>query len=378
MRLAFALYEFTPHGGVQADCRALLEECVRRGHACRLFCNGWIGEPLASVGTLCAPSKGFSQAAKRQHFLSWVQEQLTETPADALIGFNPMPGLDIYLASGLSTSPNTQSWWRRRLPAYRQATEWQQAMFGTTAKTEVLFLADSQRDFLRDQFDLPDSRVYALPGGLSPNWAVPDKPRAIRKTTRDHLDVQEGEFVLLFVGSNFALKGLDRAIGALAQMRVDQPSIKARLLVIGQDDAREWRRQAKRAAVLEFVHFLGARESAVNLMLAADLLVHPVREDHSGTTVLEALSLGLPIVTTEACVTCEHVVAAKAGLVLSAPFDQALLNKAVMRHIDGIYRADCRESGQLYAERTQFGSRFEVAANRIEKVVTRQTEGHQH
>jgi UDP-glucose:(heptosyl)LPS alpha-1,3-glucosyltransferase len=301
MQLAFSLYKFTPFDGTHSDCLSLLEECLRRGHSCRLYCRDWAGEPVVGADILNVPSRGLSEAAKRSHFHSWVQTHLANNPADCLIGFNPMPHLNVYVASDLSTFATKLSWSQRHKAELKQKIEWQRQI--CAGPSEILLHSESQREFLREQFGLQDDRAHILPAGLAPGWRVPDKLPARRKSIRAELEIEEGEFVLLFVAPDLQLGGFDRALAVLSQMRVDQPSIKSQLLVIGCGDEKSARRQVKRAELFAEVTFLDMRVGLENTMCAADILIHPVREDHRGEAVLKALALGMPVVTIATCET---------------------------------------------------------------------------
>ena len=178
-----------------------------------------------------------------------------------------------------------------------------------------------------------------------------------------------GEQVLLFVGSGFIKKGLDRAIRALANAREQQPHHRIRLLVVGQDRERRFRRLAKKLGVLELVHFLGGRDDVADLLLAADALVHPALDEAAGIVLLEALVAGLPVICTDVCGYAHHVADAKAGMVLRSPFLQEDLNAAVLRSLDGVYRSQCRETGLTYARLTDLYSMHSTGAALIESLI---------
>ena len=139
--------------------------------------------------------------------------------------------------------------------------------------------------------------------------------------------------------------------------------------MVGQDKARRFQRQAKKLGLVEKVKFLGGRDDVVDLMLASDLLVHPARREAAGVVLLEALVVGLPVVVTDNCGHAHHVIAARAGLVLPAPFSQDDLQRAIMRFFDGIYRAECRESARLYTRLTDLRSMHVVAADMIRQII---------
>jgi UDP-glucose:(heptosyl)LPS alpha-1,3-glucosyltransferase len=211
--------------------------------------------------------------------------------------------------------------------------------------------------------------MITLPPGVLPDRVYPDNAVDRRRAARNSLGLEQGELVLLSLGSGFATKGLDRTISALAEIRREQPAQGIRLLVVGQDNARRFRRQAKQLGVEAQVCFLGGREDVVDLMLASDLLVHPARQEAAGVVLLEALVMGLPIVATDVCGHAKHVAAARAGLVLPSPFRGEDLRRAIMRCFDGVFRADCRESALLYARLTELRTAHAFAADMIRQVV---------
>jgi UDP-glucose:(heptosyl)LPS alpha-1,3-glucosyltransferase len=90
--------------------------------------------------------------------------------------------------------------------------------------------------------------------------------------------------------------------------------------------------------------------------------------------LLEALVAGLPVVTTDVCGYAHHVVAARAGLVLRSPFQQLDLDDAILRTLDGVYRARCRESGLRYAQLTDIYSMHSTGAKLIEQIVEQKLE----
>jgi UDP-glucose:(heptosyl)LPS alpha-1,3-glucosyltransferase len=191
---------------------------------------------------------------------------------------------------------------------------------------------------------------------------------------RQSLGLEAQELALLLVGSGFITKGLDRAIHAVANVREAQPSVKVRLLVVGQDNERQFKRLSKRLGVADRVTFLGGRDDVADLMLGADLLVHPARAEAAGVVLLEAVVAGLPIVVTDVCGYAHHVKAARAGIVLPVPFSQAQLDRAVMRNIDGVFRAECRRSALLYGEMTDLYSMHSTGADLMVDLIRQKLE----
>ena len=352
MRLAFLIYKYFPYGGLQRDMRRFAEEVIKRGHECRIYCVSWQGEPLAGADLRRVPASAFSNHRRNQRFLQWVQADMAKDPVDGVIGFNKMPGLDVYYAGDpcyLEKALQKRGPLYRRGARFRHFAAWERAVFEAESETHILLLAASERDNFQRHYQTPTERMTLLPPGVAPDRRAGEDALEKRRAARADLGLAEQEFTLLFVGSGFITKGLDRAIAALACMQREQPSVKARLLVVGQDKSRRFRRLARHLGVSEAVDFLGGRDDVAELLLAADLLVHPALAEAAGIVLLEAIAAGLPVVVTDVCGYAHHVAAARAGIVLPAPFSQEQLDSAVMRFIDGVFRADCRQSALLYA-----------------------------
>lgn len=377
MRLAFLLYRYFPHAGRPRDLQCLVEEFSQRGHYCRVYCISWQGAALEGVDIRRVPAAGLSSHRREQRFHAWVNTDLAKDPVDGVIGFDKMPGLDIYFAADtcyLEASSRERSRFYRRNAATRHCTEWEQAIFGPGSTTQILLLSAAQRDVYEQHYHTPPQRMHLLPPGVAAARRAPADASERRKAVRASLGIESQELTLLFVGSRFANKGLDRVITALAHVRDAQPSVKTRLLVVGHDKPKHFQRLAKRLGVVDGVQFLGGREDVTDLMLGADMLVHPARSEAAGVVLLEALAAGLPVVVTDVCGYAHHVKSARAGILLPSPFSQEQLDRAVLRYIDGIFRAECRGSGLQYARLTDLYSMPRVAADMIENLVSQKAD----
>jgi UDP-glucose:(heptosyl)LPS alpha-1,3-glucosyltransferase len=371
MRLALLLFKYVPYGGLQRDFLAIARALQQKGCACRVYCLDWQGERPDGVDLRRIPVRAVSNHGRYRRFLEHVRADLAADPVDATVGFNKMPGLDVYFAADPCFAEKVagRGWWYRHSPRARHFTAWERAVFDAGGATRVLLLSDTQRELFARYYRTPAERLIPLPAGVLPDRVYPDDASDRRRAARDALGVEPGELVLLSLGSGFATKGLDRTIDALAEIRREQPAQPVRLLVAGQDKPGQFRRQVKKLGLTDQVRFLGGRDDVVDLMLAADLLVHPARAEAAGVVLLEALVMGLPVVVTDNCGHAHHVSAARAGLVLPSPFSQNDYTRAIMRFFDGVFRADCRESALLYARLTDLRSMHAFAADMILQIV---------
>jgi UDP-glucose:(heptosyl)LPS alpha-1,3-glucosyltransferase len=288
-----------------------------------------------------------------------------------------MPGLDVYYAGDpcyLDMALRERSWLFRLGWRFRHFAAWERAVFDPAAVTHILLIAENEQRKFERHYQTPTARMHLLPPGVDAERRRPPDAAARRAQVRRQLQLEGDDVTLLFVGSGFARKGLDRAIRALGSLKVSHPARRLRLLVAGQDGAGRFSLLARRQQVLAQVSFLGGRDDVADLMLAADVLLHPARSEAAGIVLLEALVAGLPVVTTAACGYAQHISSAGAGSVLPEPFSQDALQAALVGMLDAERRRQCREQGLAYAAHRDLYSLHNTGADLIEQVIRHKRE----
>jgi glycosyltransferase involved in cell wall biosynthesis len=135
---------------------------------------------------------------------------------------------------------------------------------------------------------VPRAHVVTIPPGGLPPIQVPDEPR----TVGDHV---------LVLADLYRYKGVEQVIGALADQRLKD----LRLIVAGAPMepayARMLREIAVAAGVTDRVWFVGRipRVEVIELLRTARCLVQPSHVESLALPMLEALQLGVPVVSTD-------------------------------------------------------------------------------
>jgi glycosyltransferase involved in cell wall biosynthesis len=158
---------------------------------------------------------------------------------------------------------------------------------------KVTLAAVSQRTatLLNDYFHRQE--VLVIPNGVDTAQFSPSARRALRTEARRRRQIQETDFVLLLIGNDWRVKGLEtvlRALGALQEL----PII---LLAAGDDSPDSFRETAKSLGISERCRFEPSRKDVLDFYAAADLYVSPSREDSFGLPVAEAMACGMPVIT---------------------------------------------------------------------------------
>ena len=357
MKIAFCLFKYSPYSGLSLDFLRILEECQKRGHDPYVFVSEWRGErPEGVQFTVLKPSKfslKFSNHAQNEQFHNKLQAELKKQTFDVVVGFNKMPGLDLYYGADscyvgdkVPQYPAIYKLTRR----YKGRYSFEQAVFGVKSQTLILSLSEQQKSEYQEHYFTPNKRFHLLPPTLDASFSPITDRVTQKEKLRAELGLPINNLLLMFIGSGFRTKGLARAITALAGLPIDLQQ-RSSLIVVGHDDdEKQYRKQADRASVSQQVLFLGgrSRQEIPKLLAAGDLMVHPAHNENTGTVLLEAIAAGLPVLATDVCGYAHHIKAAEAGIVLDSPFDQKALNTRLASMITSPYLDRWSANGQRY------------------------------
>lgn len=368
MQLAFILYKYFPFGGLQRDFMRIALECQQRGHAIRVYSMFWEGEIPPGFEVLIAPVRALFNHTRNERFTAWVQADLAHRPVDRVIGFNKMPGLDVYYAADPCYEDKAQTLrnplyrlWGR----YRHFADYERAVFAPQSKTQILMISEVQQPLFVKHYGTPPERFHLLPPGIAADRRVPANAGEIRADFRREFALADDDLLLVQIGSGFKTKGLDRSLKALAALPAALKQ-RTRLIAIGQDDPRPFQLQVKALGLSERVEILSGRSDIPRFLLGADLLIHPAYNENTGTVLLEALVAGLPVLVTDVCGYAHYIAEAGCGQVLPSPFDQERLNRTLVELLEADdRRALCRRNGLAYAETADLYSMPQRAADLI-------------
>jgi len=375
MKIGFVLFDYFPFGGLERDCLRIASLCAEQGHQVTLFTRTWQGEQPAHLKVELLGRHGLTIPARNRHFARRLVEILPQRELDGVAGFNKLPGLDVYYGADpcYAAALKKKPFWKRWLPRYRQYLAFERAVFQRGARTVILQIIPRDIPDYKKFYGTEDRFHVLPPNARRHGFSAADQPAA-RRRVREHNGWSAEERVVLFVGSDFQRKGLDRLIRALAAL---EPALRnrARLAVLGRDAPGRFARLAARLGIAARVHFLGGRHDVPDWMLAADVMAHPARSENTGSVLVEALSFGLPEIVTEVCGYASHIAEARAGKVLAEPFEQSSLDRALAEAFAPEVLASWRANAWAYAAKgVLFGCHERAAEIIIETLSRRRAE----
>lgn len=377
MKLAVCLYKFFPYGGLSRDFLRIMQALLTSRDTVDVYTIEWQGDIPAQFNVHIIPVSGWSNHARLGSFHSRVAPYLQSGNYDLVLGFNKMPGLDLYYAADPCYLDRIKSQPFYPLLKYsarvRFYTACERAVFGKTSHTISFMISDVQRALFQQHYHTADARLIDLPPGIDPDRKRPQNAAAICQQKRQELGVKHDEWLLLMVGTGFKTKGVDRSIDALAQIPHSLRN-KTKLFIVGDGENKEWLQQARTRAVAEQLSFLGGRADVPELLLAADLLLHPARKENTGTVILEAMTAGLPMLVSAVCGYAKHVTVSGAGEILLDPDNAKITADHIISMLNTPRLQRYSEQALHYAATQDLYSMPEKAAQVIRQLATQNKE----
>lgn len=325
MKVALVILHADPsRGGAETYTVNLARALRDRGHEVAILAS--TAAPGVVATLLDAP--GWTRTARYRTFLDSLDRHLEQARYEMVHAMLPMRKCDLYHPHSGMAAEALEQWSvlfnpRRRLMA---ATEKQ--LLSSPAQPGVLVLSDYVKSAVRKHFALPENRLIRLFNAVDLDRFEP--------VTRE----PSSQCNALIVAQDYARKGLRQAMEAVS--RIDDPRLT--LTVVGKQDPTDYRRLAALWGIESRVRFAGPQADIRPFYRDADLFVLPTRHDPCSLVVLEALAMGLPVISTRFNGACEIMTDGTHGFVLPDPDDIDALTRAMRKLLDPQLRAEMSDA----------------------------------
>jgi len=156
--------------------------------------------------------------------------------------------------------------------------------------------------------------IVIIPPGVNTDQFNPVSTNKLRDQARKENNLNKNELAVLFVGSAFQRKGLDRLL----------PEINGdtRLFVVGKGDKLvKYKRLIKAYGLEKKVVLTGMVKDVKQYYALADIVVLPSRSEAFGMSILEGMACGLPVIVTKNCGVADLIEHNKNGLIMKEDSD---------------------------------------------------------
>jgi UDP-glucose:(heptosyl)LPS alpha-1,3-glucosyltransferase len=187
-------------------------------------------------------------------------------------------------------------------------------MFASPRLRAVICNSRMVREELVRHYGLRQDQLTVVYNGVDLEEFSPRRREPWRSTQRQALGIAQEMLTLLHVGSGFERKGVGTILRAMARA-----SAACHLIVVGSDKREErYKSLAGELGIASRVHFTGVQQDPKRYYAAADAFVMASLYEPFANASMEALAMGLPVVTSTKSGTAEILEQGKTGYVCDA------------------------------------------------------------
>lgn len=263
-----------------------------------VFSNKWVEGTLGPVTFHKVPIARFPRFMRPLSFAALASMMVSRGSFDLVHSHERTFGADIYSVHCVPHSGWVRDVRRKRPSCFdRAVAAVERRMIFSGASSWFLPVSSLAIDAFRMEYGRLPGRWRPLhPGVDLARFSTPSREEC-RAEVRARHGVRDEDFLVLFVGMNFEVKGLDTVIKAVALARAAAPGTSIRLLVVGRGDEGKYREMAETHGIGDGVIFAGTRsEGLEKYYRAADCFAMLSTFDTFGMVVLEAMASSLPVI----------------------------------------------------------------------------------
>jgi glycosyltransferase involved in cell wall biosynthesis len=294
-------------GGVAPAMTALSRGMIKRGHSVEIVVlddpsSEWIREydlPVHAIG------RGLTKYRYSSTLDRWLRTNGQNYDRVIVNGLWQYPGFAVWRRFAHTATPYyvfphgmLDPWFKRTYPLkhIKKWFYWPWAEYRVMRDAAaVIFTSEQERDEARESFWLYRGRETVSPLGVE---SPPPSSTDMKEIFLERFPQLRRSRPLLFLGRLHPKKGCDLAIEAFAKATRPDANVS---LVLGGPDQIGWKRelveQARKLNVESRVVFTGMLEGDLkrSALMNADAFILPSHQENFGMAVVEALSMGVPV-----------------------------------------------------------------------------------
>lgn len=314
LSIAIVVESLHTKGGVERRTTELAKGLLSAGHEVHVYANRW--DPAVAEGLEYhrIPMLKLGRAIKPLSFAWFAGKTIPKSGYDLVHTQARIYQYDLAtLGVGVHRAYLDALGIKARNRFDRAVLRIERAMFDLGAGRRLITNSQKCKGELIDYYRFPEERIHVVHNGVDSDHFRP-RPE-IREAARGEFDLSPEDVAVLFVGPGFRRKGLDTLIQA---SKVLPGNVK--LLVVGKGKRDDYEDSQR-------LIWLGQCSSMENCYAAADIFALPTRYDPFANSTMEALSSGVPVVTTTLNGVSEILQDGENGLVIGPNDPDALADR---------------------------------------------------
>lgn len=364
MKIALVHKRLDLKGGTERDLYLTAEGLRDLGHEVHLFCSEFAVQVPAGVAAHRVPVIPFGRTARLWSFALSGSRIAASAQCDVIVGFGRILKQDVLRCGGGShrgflEQIGTEGGWRRRtwqkMSIYhRSVLALERRQYDAAGFKEIIAVSGRVKEDLMRSYSIPEHRIKVIYNGVDPVRFRQDRTEKARVAVRDRWGIPRAAAVVLFIGSGFQRKGLDRLLSIWQSPRLK----KTWLLVVGDDAGMTGYKRLAKTVGQGRVVFTGRQTDVESYYAAVDLIALPAVQEAFGNVVLEALSSGLPVLVSRQVGAAEVLSGALLQGVVDKPEDPVELEGKLVALLEHAADPELIRAATMVAARFSWQNHF--------------------
>jgi len=364
VRVALVHKRLDRSGGTERDLLRTAEGLRDLGHDVHLFCGEYGVSPPPGIAAHRVPVVPLGRTLRLWSFALLAPRLLRRHRCDVVVNFGRMLSQDVLRSGGgshrvfLEKLGQEAGVWRRlwqSVSLYHQSLlAMERRQFQPGHYKKILAVSEEVKRELLTVYAVPPKQVAVIYNGVDEQRFHPTLRQSFREPIKKQWHIPLDAPTVLFVGSGFRRKGLDRLLKVWSSQRMSG----IYLLVVGDDAQRDRYKSLAESQGKGKVVFAGRREDIESYYGAADLVALPAVQEAFGNVVLEALATGVPVIVSKAVGAAEVLKGKLAEGVVAHPEDPVELEAQLLAMLEHSRNPDFRLEARHLAEEYSWKNHF--------------------
>ncbi|MCH9633533.1 MAG: Lipopolysaccharide core biosynthesis protein RfaG [Chlamydiae bacterium] len=370
-RIAIIKSRISYLGGLEKYALSIAQAFAEKGSDVTILTTGQAPQKMNGVKVVSFESASKWGYFKIRQFDSSCNKWLKKHSMDLVFGFDRTSSLTHYRAGNGThasflkhKSPSLLKYYFSKFnPKDRLILSTEKKIFENTELKKLFTNSHMVRDELVKNYQINSSLIEVVFNGVDFEklyWTRNTKKEAIAK-----LALSSSKTKFLFVGNNYKRKGLNFLLRAFSS--IDNRSFE--LLVVGEDkQIQKYKSLAKKLGIETQVFFYGKQVNLLPYYSAADCFILPTAYDPFANVTLEALAMGLYVITSPFN-GAKEILKKGCGTVLENLSHPAKLTSIITAFIEKkihlLSKEEIRQSALPYESKSQINKIIELSLKNV-------------
>jgi len=352
MRIALVILHADPaRGGAERYTIDLAAALARRGHEVSLLASAFAA-PIEGVTYVRIDASGLTRAGRYRSFLDSLDAHLAKAQYDIVHAMLPVRRCDVYHPHAGMAVAAEQKWNIHFNRRRKRMAEVERSLLTGDRPPITIALSEYVKRSIREHYDTSDDRLATLFNAVDLGRFEP--------AARPHVEPVNG----LFIGHDFIRKGMPETFRA--GRALNDPRLT--ITVVGNGPPL----LPPPNAATRFEYVRGVTDPR-SYYADADFFVLPTKHDPCSLVVLEALAMGLPVISTVFNGATEIMTDGVHGYVLKDPTDIDALADAMRKMLDPERRRAMREACLALRPELSYEHHLDELMKIYERAIARRT-----